>query len=218
MAGNYFPDGDAEFTVWLTQFAAYANANLAALGLVAGDMAPLTAAQTAFNGSVTAKESARNAYANAVQASTTARANAEVAVRMLVRRLQASPTVTDAQRQSLGIPVRDRERTPKGAPTTPPQGSVDTTLRLAHTVAFRGANGKRGKPKEAVGCEIWVKVGEEPPVDPSECRFLALDTASPYVATYTGSDGGKTAHYLLRWTGAAGPGPWSETVSATIVG
>ncbi|HUU97783.1 MAG TPA: hypothetical protein VM487_18765 [Phycisphaerae bacterium] len=83
--------------------------------------------------------------------------------------------------------------------------------------------------------------GDPPPVDPGELTFLSLDTRTPYVADFPGEDGGKTAHYMLRWvatTGEKGPpaldGPprtksavaqrqglaagqgWSETASATI--
>ena len=71
-----------------------------------------------------------------------------------------------------------------------------------------------------MGCEIWVKVtaaGETPPAGADELSFVSLDTASPYIAEYDGSDGGKTAHYMLRWVKSSGDkGPWSETVSATI--
>ena len=35
---DYIPGGDAEFGAWLGNFVTYASANLAALGLVAGDM------------------------------------------------------------------------------------------------------------------------------------------------------------------------------------
>lgn len=67
------------------------------------------------------------------------------------------------------------------------------------------------------GCEIWVKVGDPAPTDPSQLSFLALDTASPYVAEYDGADAGKTAHYMLRWVNTREEkGPWSQTVSATI--
>jgi hypothetical protein len=71
--------------------------------------------------------------------------------------------------------------------------------------------------------------------------ILAVDTRSPYTRDYPGSEGGKQAHYMLRWvntrgeTGppaldvplrakpavaqrrdlAAGQG-WSETATATI--
>jgi hypothetical protein len=46
---------------------------------------------------------------------------------------------------------------------------------------------------------------------------VALDTRSPYVLDFSGSDGAKNAHYILRWVNTRGQkGPWSETVSATI--
>lgn len=38
------------------------------------------------------------------------------------------------------------------------------------------------------------------------------------MAEYEGKNGGKTAHYLLRWAMKSGDkGPWSKTLSATIV-
>jgi len=48
-------------------------------------------------------------------------------------------------------------------------------------------------------------------------RFLLLSTRTPAVAEFTGPDGGKTAHYMVRWLSTRGEaGPWSETASATI--
>jgi len=68
-----------------------------------------------------------------------------------------------------------------------------------------------------MGLEIWVKVGDPPPKDETELRFLSVDTRTPYVALYSGEDGGVTAHYMLRWVGTTGEkDPWSETASATI--
>ena len=48
-----------------------------------------------------------------------------------------------------------------------------------------------------------------PPADPGEIGFVAMDTASPYIVEYDGADGGKTAHYMLRWVRTGGEkGPW----------
>lgn len=70
-----------------------------------------------------------------------------------------------------------------------------------------------------MGCEIWVKVADPAPTDPSQLRFLATDTATPYVAEYDGADAGKVAHYMLRWVNRKGEAsPWSQTVSATVEG
>ena len=58
-----------------------------------------------------------------------------------------------------------------------------------------------------------------PPSDPAQAHFVALDTASPYLLVHEASDAGKLAHYLLRWVNTRSePGPWSETISATITG
>jgi hypothetical protein len=57
------------------------------------------------------------------------------------------------------------------------------------------------------------------PLDPASYQNLGINTASPFMTTYTGKDVGKMVHYLLRWVGTTGEtGPWSDIISATIVG
>jgi len=144
----------------------------------------------------------------------------------MVRQFQASTTISDAQRAAMGITVRDVVATHAAGTgqATRPVGVVDTSQRLRHEIRFTDETTptRRAKPKGVMGCEIWVKVvpvGEPAPTDATGMQFLALDTASPYIAEFDGSQAGKTAHYMLRWVGTQGEkGPWSETVSATIVG
>jgi hypothetical protein len=109
-------------------------------------------------------------------------------------------------------------RTAVGRPTTAPTAIINTNTRLQHTITFLDeAQNGRAKPPGVRGCEIWVKIGGPPPAGPSELKYLATDTRSPYVAKYEGADGGKTAYYMLRWVSTRGePGPWSQTLSATI--
>ncbi|MFH0983646.1 MAG: hypothetical protein V2A79_19190 [Planctomycetota bacterium] len=45
---------------------------------------------------------------------------------------------------------------------------------------------------------------EPSPADPSELTFLAVDTRTPYPASFDGADVGKTAHYMLRWVSTTG--------------
>ena len=70
------------------------------------------------------------------------------------------------------------------------------------------------------GAEIWIKilpVGQPPPTNPADLSFVALDTKTPYTLDFDGADGGKNAHYMLRWVNTTGEhGPWSDTVSVTI--
>lgn len=223
MAGDYIPRSDNDFQAWVANFVTYANAHLVELGITPPDIAPITAAQTDFETKLSANVTAQQSAQAARQAKDDSRDSLESAIRQLVRQLQASEDVDDSERAALGITVLDRVRTPaSGDITTRPIGAVDTSQRLRHEIRFsdEATPTSRAKPQGVMGCEIWVKVaaqGEAPPADPDELSFVAMDTASPYIAEFEGADGGKTAHYMLRWVKAGGEkGPWSETISATI--
>ena len=220
---DYIPSPDGDFDTWQNNFYTYANAHLVDLGLVAADLTPLTTARTAWTNGLAANAAAQTAAHAARQTKSDARDAYETAIRSLVRRLQASPSVDNAERQALGITVKDDVVSvmAAAAAATRPVGVVDTSERLRHTIKFfdESTPQSRAKPDGVMGCEIWVKVGDPAPVDSGELQFLALDTATPYVAEYAGAQGGKKAHYMLRWVTKQGDkGPWSETVSATIGG
>lgn len=216
---DFIPNTDGDFQTWQANFITYANAHLAGLGILAGDMAPITAAQTTWNSAYTAHSAAQASAKSASQAKDAARLNFEIALRALVVRLQASPAVDNAERAALGITVRDTTKTAVSVPTTRPIAKVDTSQRLRHVIAFmnEATPTSKAKPAGVMGAEIWVKCGDPAPTDPSQCVFLALDTRTPYTADFPGTDAGKVAHYMLRWVNTRGEkGPWSETVSATI--
>jgi len=220
---DYIPGSDTEFQAWAANFITYANAHLVELGIGPPDMIPITNGQTDFDTKMAANFTAQQAAQSARQAKDDSRDILESAVRQLVRQLQASGNVDDAERAALGITIPDTIRTTlSGDITTRPIGMVDTSQRLRHEIRFsdEATPTRRAKPAGVMGCEIWVKVsavGEAAPSGADGLSFLSLDTASPYIAEYDGADGGKTAHYMLRWVKSSGEkGPWSETVSATI--
>ena len=77
----------------------------------------------------------------------------------------------------------------------------------------------KGKPEGVKGVEIWCKIGGEATMNEDDYKYLATDTASPYLAIHKSEDIGKQAHYLLRWVNPRGEaGAWSNPVSATITG
>ncbi len=216
---DYIPQSDSEFTTWQANFLTYVSANLAALGLTAADLTPLTAAQTTWTTDYADHIKARTLADAAQQTKQSSRASYEILIRPLVRRIQGHPTLADSQRAAMGISLRETTRTAAGVPTTRPVVTVDTRQRLRHTISFTDETtpNSRAKPGGVTGCEIWVKVGDPAPIDGSQVEFLGMDTRTPYVAEYDGEDAGKIAHYMLRWVNTKGErGPWSQTVSATI--
>ena len=222
MATGYIPRSDTGLQAWLANFVAYANAHLVDLGLDPADMLPITNGFTDFAAKMAANVTAQQGAQAARQAKDNARDTVEAAVRLLVRQLQTSPDVDDSERAALGITVPDTTPSPSGGIDTRPIGAVDTSQRLRHEIRFsdEATPTRRAKPAGVMGCEIWVKVaapGDPPPTGAADLSFVAMDTASPYIVEYDGADGGKTAHYMLRWVKTGGDkGPWSETISATI--
>lgn len=215
---DYLPGPDADYQACVTNFVTYANANLAALGLVAGDMTPVTTAQTAWNTGFAAHIAAKAAAQAAKQTKDENRAALTGNLRPLVRRLQASAVVSDAEKASLGITVAQQPG-PIGPPTTAPICNISCGARLQHTLSFvdETTPTRKAKPAGVLGVEIWNHVGIAPPAGEGDLRFVAVDTNAPYVLNFPSADGGKTAYYWLRWVSPTGErGPWSEQAQATI--
>ncbi len=129
--------------------------------------------------------------------------------------------LTPGDRTTLNLLERS-VATPKGAPTTKPVIlSVGADNRLQHSISFvdEATPNSKAKPANVLGCEVWCAVGvaAAPPADTKNYRFLALDTATPYVATFDSADGGKIVWYILRWINPRGQtGPWSTAEGAVI--
>ena len=134
------------------------------------------------------------------------------------RMLAKAAKIPEATYTQMGIPSNSD---PAPSAATVPVGRVDTSERFRHTLSWVDAAtpGTKKKPVGAMGVEIWAKIGEPPPTDEKDASFVTLDAFTPYVATYSGADVGKTAHYMFRWRMRDGSvGAWGETVSATITG
>lgn len=216
---NYLPGPDSNYLAWVQNFQAYISANMAALNLVAGDIAPITSGLASFDADLSAHVTAKNAAMAAKQAKDDSRRDLTADIRPLVRRIQANPNVTDAMRAAMAITVPDSNPTPVGPPSTRPIASITLGQRLQHTLNFvdEATPTRRAKPAGAIGVEVWGKVGTTPPANEGELRFMRIDSSTPAVLNFTAEDGNKTAYYWTRWVTATGErGPWSEQVSATI--
>jgi hypothetical protein len=225
MAG-YLPSSDAEFLAWAKNFSTYLSAHATDFGLTQSDVMPLSSAVTAFDTDLDQHVIATQESRAACQTKDTCRRSAAGYIRQLVRRIQANPAINNTQRELLGITVRGEQGNLNfaAASLTRPVGSADTSERLRHEIRYSDESTptRRARPAWAFGCEVWCKIAaasEPTPLDPDAYQNLGLNTASPFINTLSAADVGRMAHYMLRWVGRDGrKGPWSEIISATIVG
>jgi hypothetical protein len=218
---DIFPQSDTLFLSFVQNFTAKFVGSEVDYGETAPIGTAIDAAATAFETDLNANGAAQSAAEAARQDKDTSRASLEVLLREVIGRMQNNPAVDDGEREALGIRVYDTERTSVNAPTSRPVGQVDTSQRFEHKVSFRDemTPTSMAKPAGVRACQLFLKIGGVPPVDASECDYIATDTRSPYTYTFDGEDANQTAHWMLRWESTRGEtGPWSETVSATIPG
>ena len=208
---------DSELLDVATQLIVAMSADPPAYGTTSAEIGTLDGNKDTFNTDVTARVATDAADRAAVATKNASR-------RVLIDRMRGhrdtakAGGATEAQMAATALPFGG-EKVPANATT--PVGSVDTSQRLRHTISWFEATtpDNRRRPRGAMGAEIYVKLDGPPPVDEKECTFLTVDSATPYVAQYAGSDAGKMAHYMMRWRMRDGStGAWAETVSATITG
>lgn len=154
----------------MQNFLSYASANVEALGLTEAELAPIQNQLSTLETSYTDFVATQALAAGKRQRKDDERTAQEKLVRPFVARLQSSTTVTDAQRHALGVTVRSTSRAAAPTPESRPIATIDTSMRLRHTISFMDENtpGSRAKPAGVRGCEIWVKIGEPSPAGPDE--------------------------------------------------
>ncbi len=217
---DYVPHSDAKFDIWQAALVEIVEPKLIDWGIWPDDFTALQTSQGAWAVAFSKASNKQNRTSADVQGKNGARKAYEKALRTFVSGwLSYNSKVADSDRERMGLTVRSDSRTPVAVPTTRPTATIDFSARLQHTIHFADETSpaNKAKPAGVHGCEIWMKVGGEPPKDASELVYLATDTRTPYLANFDGADAGKMVYYWLRWINSRSQkGPWSSTTSAMI--
>ena len=145
------------------------------------------------------------------------RATYEKLLNVLAGNLRVNTRLTDDDRRSAGIVIRDRKPTPTPVPVTYPVATIDTSVIRRLTVHFRDSgSATAAKPYGVHGAEIkWLVADEKPTVE--ALTNSSFDTRSPYTLEFDDSHRAKTLWICLRWENTRGEkGPWGEMISAII--
>lgn len=216
MGQDYIPTSDPEAIAEGRVRVNYALANLADLDLTTADVTPLEDAldafETDFNKIVADKAT--------LKASIKSRDASREGWEKLDRDLNATLARADAKhRAAMHLNVRDTVKTDSGAVTSHPLGTIDWSQKLRHELGFRDSDtpDSKAKPKNAAFCDIWYKIGGDPPAGFKECEQAGIDSSTPYLMQFDEADANKTVYYLMRWIAKNGtPGAWSPMFSGTI--
>lgn len=229
MAEQRIPRADGDFAAYANHYYDAVEKFWNVQGLDEADLKPLKDALAVWNSVYPKHVAAQNAARAAAATKDAAKRSLEAAIRPVSAFVQTYPKTTDADRAAIGISVRDTGGTPTPAPSSRPLLLVEAGSRLTHrlrifdegaTTGTPGAAPRQRRPRGTLGAEVYLAVVEPlapPPADMDKYKFVRTVTSGAAEVTFEPSQGGARAAYLVRWVSATGePGPWSETVTATV--
>lgn len=186
MAGkSYLPAKDSDLQYWATNFLTVANANLPALGLVAADLTGITADKTSLDTSITNNKAKQAEAKAAADSKKSSRKKFETTARLLVRKIQANPSVTSDLKKKLGITAKDTNPTPIN-PIAPKDLLANPNANGTNKLSWD----RNGNPQGT----IFIIEAQEQPGMP--WTFVGTTTKSVY--EHTNQIPGKTLYYRVR--------------------
>jgi hypothetical protein len=229
MAERRIPRADGDFAAYANHYYEAVEKFWSVQGLDQTDLKPLKEALSAWNSDYPKHVAAQNAAEAARQKKDAAKRELERQIRPVSAFVQSYPKTTDADRATIGISVRDTGGTPTPRPASRPALLVEAGSRLTHRLRIvdesSDASGpsaalRKRRPRGTLGAEVYVALVAPlapPPSDMSQYKFVRTVTRGAAEVTFQVDQGGQRAAYLVRWVSATGePGPWSETVTATV--
>ena len=213
---------DAVLVQQAQDFSTYVSANAAALGLLPIDATGLAADVLALKSANDLAESPSTRTEITIGLRDTSRGVVISRMRGLGRRIQANPSTTNAQRQALGLRVRQQPGVIP-APSTKPV--LTATQVVDRTVSVRMADSatptKRSKAAGALGAEIFAYEGDVPPSDLSGWVSQGVATRAKFdvVVTAASAAAGKKVWITARWFSRRGEvGPLATPICAFVGG
>lgn len=208
---DFLPRRDLGILGWTKSFRAHITADPVLYGLTAAQASEYAALQTVFAEKMTLISSGATRTPAAIVAKDEARKNLIEYTRLLVRLVQATPSVTNNERIRLGITIRDRNLTLIEPPTTPP--AIRVVSRYNRTVTLRLFDltnpTRRAKPEHVAGASVYTFVGVREPSVPSQWTFAGNFSRTRVTLQFPESvPHGSRVWFTANWYNAKSqPGP-----------
>lgn len=192
-----------------------------AFGVTASDATFLAGKLTAYSNALALAKDPTTRTKVTVRGKNTAKAALVDAIRGIVRRIQVCPTVTDAQRESLSIPVHDHFPTPVPPPATRPVLTHRYSRGMVQTMRVQDETtpASRAKPGGVIAAEVRAFFGETPAGEKATWPTVCIATRADFEFTVVEAEAGQLATVVARWVNDKGQyGPFSDAVTLRIGG
>jgi len=201
---DYIPASDSEFQTWFQNYKGQVAVLAATFDLTASEVAAVEADFTLYQTKLNTSNTSKAVQQAAAADKTTTRGAVVGRIRAWANRFKAHPNFSPAQGQQLGV--------------IGPEDTTDLTTAkptLKATAINVSAISIGFNKSVSSGVKILAKRGTE-----TGFRFLAIDTASPYVDTRTNlATGPELRQYQAQYLVSDDPiGLVSDTLNVTVPG
>ncbi len=220
MTTDYIPRSDAGFDIFQDNFINGVQPKLMLWGIPNTEFTALTGLRIAWNMAwLKAKNKDTRSRAD-VQAKKDARKVYQSALRKFVMEWIAfNSKVMDADREALGLNVKDTEPTPMPILDRAPDVTIEEIRHLVHKLRLTDPLNPhtQAKPKGIRYIQVFRCFGEDVPTSVEQYHLAGDATRFIYRVNFVEADEGKMVWYIARYVNTRGvPGPWSNEISATV--
>ena len=135
-SSGFIPDRDGDFNGVANTFLAKVKPDAAAYGLTPEELALLEAEVAEWDAKYTQMMERHEEARGATAGKDDARSTLTKTMRMLARKIQSDPAVTDQMKAAAGLPIHSTTRNPAPIPTTAPLADISDCAVEQHTIRF----------------------------------------------------------------------------------
>jgi hypothetical protein len=214
---DYIPKKDSELVAWSANFTAKVSAKAKDWEIPADEVAALQVADASY-ASLQKEVDSPARTAISVAEKNKARKVLEAKIRRLAGFRLKNPVITDAERISLGLHVRDTKPSAIPAPASRPELDVDVLdVRRLQIVFYDMGSVSKAKPYGVSGAVVAYAVLDAPPANSDALTRIVVATRTPHVLEFTEQERGKSVYLAICWLNRRGQrGPWSAIKSAIV--
>ncbi len=170
-ATDFLPRTDEGLLSFATPFSDKITATPIPFGVTAAIATLLASKLTAYSMALLASQDPATRGPGTIQQKNTCRGDLRSYIRSVARQIQGTITVTDDQRQELGLTI-PAPHTPIGVPTA--AMIVEVVKRMGTQVRVRlhdGSSSRGAKPNGCAGARVYTFIGTAPPVNVDDYTF-----------------------------------------------
>ncbi|MDR2360048.1 MAG: hypothetical protein LBD85_02045, partial [Oscillospiraceae bacterium] len=165
MSKDFIPHQDAAFYKWAQTFIVYVGTYQQRFSIPSEPLSVVTNLYLAFETAFIAYQDANHGKIDVLKKNETRDALIKGLRPFIKSYLMFNPAVTDADKESMGLPLYDNTRTPIPPPSTIPELEIETPMIRLVSVHFKDFGSKRrGKPKGVHGIELRWGMSDTAPL------------------------------------------------------